>query len=182
MAKNKSDFGGCLGIIIVIVFICGIPYSIILIILLLVIGLIIHIYEKISGKKTIVKDAKDNKQLARINNEKMDIENTNDINSISKTDGKSIGINEIDLKNEKKWKDEYGVEYSNNGQILEYYPPNISLTIYKVIEGCKIIKRFSFNKELEIDNSECVEIFAYGNNLKTICLFLNRVYTNSFIS
>ena len=168
MAKNKSNFGGCLEIIIVIVFICGIPYSITLIILLLVIGGIIHIYEKITGKKSIVKDTKENKQRVTINCKKIDIENTNDINS--KTEGKSIGINEIDLKNEKKWKDEYGVEYSNNGQILEYYPPNISLTIYKVIEGCKIIKRFSFNKELEIDNSECVEIFAYGNNLKTIIL------------
>ena len=168
MAKNKSDFGGCLEIIIVIVFICGIPYSITLIILLLVIGVIIHIYEKITGKKSIVKDTKENKQRVTINRKKIDIENTNDINSIPQIDCKSIRINEIDSK--KEWKDEYGVEYSNNGQILENYSPNINLTKYKVIEGCKIIKRFSFNKELGIDNSECVEIFTYGNNLKTIIL------------
>ena len=168
MAKNKSDFGGCLEIIIVIVFICGIPYSITLIILLLVIGVIIHIYEKITGKKSIVKDTKENKQRVTINCKKIDIENTNDINSIPQIDSKSIRINEIDSK--KEWKDEYGVEYSNNGQILENYSPNINLTKYKVIEGCKIIKRFSFNKELGIDNSECVEVFTYGNNLKTIIL------------
>lgn len=168
MAKKKSDLWGCLEITIVIVFICGIPYSITLIILLLVIGVIIHIYEKITGKKSLVKDTKGNKQRVTNDCEKIDIENTNGINSIPQIDGKSIEINEIDSK--KKWKDEYGVEYSNNRQMLENYPPNINLTKYKVIEGCKIIKRFSFNKELEIDNSECVEIFTYGNNLKTIIL------------
>ena len=98
MAKNKSDFGGCLEIIIVIVFICGIPYSITLIILLLVIGVIIHIYEKITGKKSIVKDTKENKQRVTINCNKIDIENTNDINSIPQIDSKSIRINEIDSK------------------------------------------------------------------------------------
>lgn len=169
MAKSKSDLWGCLEIIIPIVFFCGLPYSITLFIPLLIIGTIVYIYNKITGKGNYNNDIK-GKKLISTNHERKDKGNKNKDIFIPIIDNKATNPDENNSMTEVKWKDKYGVEYSNNRQILEYYSPNINLTEYKVIKGCKIIKRYSFNKELNIDNSECIDVFAYGNNLRTIVL------------
>ena len=181
MRKDKSNSLGCLSIILVIIFFCGLPYTLTLFIPLLIVSAIVYLYDKIIAKKTIcINKQEENKELKY---KKSIDKSTYKTTAPSIIEKNSLISKEINSKVKEIWKDEYGVEYSNNGQVLEYYSPNINLTEYKVIEGCKIIKRFSFNKELDLDFSECEEIFAYGNNLKTIILpnSIEIIEDNAFI-
>lgn len=164
MEKDKSDSLGCLEILLMVVFFCGIPYSFTLFIPLLIIGFIIYLYNVIVGKNK----QKDSNTIINENN-KTEKSDSNILNPIP-IECKNAGLNISNQNPIIKWKDEYGVEYSENCQVLEYYSPNLDLMKYKVIEGCKIIKSYSFNKELDVDYSECVDVFAYGNNLETIIL------------
>ena len=71
------------------------------------------------------------------------------------------------LYTEKVFIDELGVIYSEDKQELIKYPINISNTEYKVLDGCKIIKRDAFEHDFDSDGQS---VWTLGNNLTTLLL------------
>lgn len=71
------------------------------------------------------------------------------------------------LYTEKVFIDELGVIYSEDKQELIKYPINISNTEYKVLDGCKIIKRDAFEHDFDSDGQS---VWPLGNNLIKLLL------------
>lgn len=74
MGKNNSDSVGCLGIILIIIFMCGLPWTLTP---LVVIGIITWLYQLVFGKKNIsIKQEKPNKNNNEDKEKKIILDNT----------------------------------------------------------------------------------------------------------